>query len=267
VRSIPLPTARLAALVDDEGVGWLVFDDPATHNALSAEMLAALPLACEALAADDAVRVVVLRGGGDRAFVSGGNLAEMHARAEAGERPPARADRLFAGIGAEHLLAVEKPVVAMLRGFCIGGGLLLALCADLRIAADDAQVGIPAARLGVAYPHEAVSMLAHLAGPAVAAELLLTGARFPAEDALRMGIVQRVVTAASLEDETRALAAMVAANAPLSLRATKASLRAVAGRLPVDDARARIEEAWASADAAEGPRAFAQKRPPRFEGR
>lgn len=266
-RTIELPSDRLLASVDDDGIAWIVFNDPERHNPLSADVLAALPVACEAIAADPAARVVVLRGAGERAFVSGGDLSAMHARAEAGERPPSKADRLFAGVGAPHLLALDKPVVAMLRGWCIGGGLLVALCADLRIAADDVQVGIPAARLGVGYPHEAVEMLARIAGPAVAAEVLFTGDRFPAAEARAMGLVNRVVPAASLEDDVRALARTIAANAPLSLLAAKASLRAIAGTGSVVDASRRIEAAWDSADAAEGPRAFAEKRQPRFEGR
>jgi enoyl-CoA hydratase len=252
--------------VEREGsIGWLVYDNPDRHNALNLDMLAAIPGALAELEADDAVRVVVLRGEGDRAFVSGADIGQV-----SGGNGSPDPRRMFAAVGGDSLLAVTKPVVAMLQGWCLGGGLLTALCADLRVAADDAVLGIPAARLGAGYPYEGVAVLVHAVGAAHAAEVLLTGDRFDAAAALRMGLVQRVVPKAELESTVRTLAERLAENAPLTLAAAKVAIRAAAaGGHP--DAVAAADEAvsrcWASDDLVEGQRAFLAKRPPRFTGR
>src|SRR4051812_5438699 len=191
----------------DGAIGWIVYDHPERHNALTGDMVAAVPRAVAALAADDDVRVVVLRGAGERAFISGGDVGGV--RGDDGRGPdPAR---MFAGLGGEALLDLDKPVIAMVHGWCLGGGLLTALCADLRVAADDAVFGIPAVRLGVGYPYDGADLLVQAVGTAHASEILLTGDRYPAADALRLGLVHRVVPKADLEAATRALADQLAA--------------------------------------------------------
>ncbi len=168
------------------------------------------------------------------------------------------------GIGA------RKPVVAMIHGYCIGGGLLVALGADVRLAAADARFAIPASRLGVGYPYPGVRQLVAAVGPAAAAELLLTGERFDASDAQRWGLVSRVFPPAELEDAVRRTALAIARGAPLSVAAAKASIAAVTAGSPPDAvaaAQAAIAACWASEDLAEGRQAFAEKRTARFQGK
>jgi enoyl-CoA hydratase len=249
-------------------VATVTFNNPAKHNALSGEIRAALPGALAALQADPEVRVLVVTGAGDKAFVSGADISEF-----GGQRtsPDARAefDASMAAIG-RAWAALDKPVIAMIRGFCMGGGLLTALQADIRIAAEGSQFGIPAARLGLGYGFGGVTALMQLVGPARTAEILFSARRFSAAEALQMGLVNRVVPAAELAEQVGALAAEIAANAPLTIAAAKAAIRE-AGRAPDrrDLARveAKVEACFRSADYLEGQRAFAGKRPPVFTGR
>ncbi len=260
------PGALLVEVAD--AVATVTFSNPGKHNALTAGMRAELPGLLEALQADRDVRVVVLTGAGDKAFISGADISEF---ADRRTSPAARADYDRAqGALNRSWSTLDKPVIAMIRGFCLGAGLLIALQADIRIAADDSQFAIPAARLGLGFGLAGVTALTNLAGPASTAEILLSARRFPAADALRMGLVNRVVAAAELRDETMALARVIAQNAPLTLAACKAAIREL-GRSPDqrDTARveAMIEACFRSDDYREGQRAFAEKRPPAFTGR
>jgi enoyl-CoA hydratase len=252
----------------DGGIGLLTFDDPATRNSLSAEVRAALPAALDALAADDGVRVVVVTGAGGKAFVSGANIAEF---AEQRTTPEARRayDEAAAATG-RSWAALEKPIIAMIRGYCIGGGLITALQADIRIASDDSRFGIPAARLGLGYGMGGVQALLEVVGHARAAEMLFSARRLTAAEAHQAGLVNRVVSPDDLEGEVMALAQDIAANAPLTVRACKVALRE-ARRDPDRRNRARVAElveaCFRSEDYREGQRAFLEKRPPRFAGR
>ena len=250
-----------------DAVATVTFSNPGKRNALTGEMRASLPGVLDALQADPDVRVVVLTGAGEKAFVSGADISEFGDRRTS---PAARADydRAQAVIN-RSWSGLEKPVIAMIRGFCLGAGLLTALQADIRIAADDSQFAIPAARLGLGFGLAGVTALTNLVGPASTAEILLSARRFPAADALRMGLVNRVVAASDLRDETMTLARAIAQNAPLTLAACKAAIRET-GRSPGqrDTARveAMIETCFRSDDYREGQRAFAEKRPPAFTG-
>jgi enoyl-CoA hydratase len=251
----------------DGGIGLLTFDDPATRNSLSAEVRAALPAALDALAADDGVRVVVVTGAGG-AFVSGANIAEF---GEQRTTPEARRayDAVAAAAG-RAWAGLDKPIIAMIRGYCIGGGLITALQADIRIASDDSRFGIPAARLGLGYGMGGVQALLEVVGPARAAEMLFSARRLTAAEALQAGLVNRVVPAADLEGEVTALAQDIAANAPLTVRACKVALREARrdpGKRDLARVAELVEACFRSDDYREGQRAFLEKRPPRFTGR
>jgi enoyl-CoA hydratase len=249
-----------------DAVAVVTINNPAKRNALSSDIRAALPGLLTALQEDDGVGVVVITGAGDRAFASGADISEF---ADLRTSPAARAeyDRVAAAIN-DAWDGLEKPLIAMIRGFCIGGGLFTALNADIRIASDDSQFGIPAARLGVGPGLPGVTALISLVGPSATAEILFSARRYPAAEALHMGLVNRVVPAASLRDETLSLARDIAANAPLTVAAAKAAIRAA--RQPRPDlgrVEAMIEACFRSDDYKEGQRAFAEKRPPAFTGR
>lgn len=260
-------TDKLLAEVVD-GIAVVTFNNPSKRNALSGEMRAALPGLLEALRADTEVHVVVVTGAGDKAFISGADISEF---AERRTSPAARAeyDRGWETVN-RSWRSLEKPVIAMIRGFCIGGGLLIALQADIRIASDDSQFGIPAARLGLGYGFAGVATLMSLVGPAWTSEILFSARRFPAAEALQMGLVNRVVPAAELREQVMGLARNIAENAPLTVAACKAAILE-AGRSPDQRDMARvetmIEACFRSDDYLEGQRAFAEKRPPAFTGR
>jgi enoyl-CoA hydratase len=250
-----------------DGIAVLTFNNPAKRNAMSVEMRTALPGALAALASDPEVRVVVCTGAGGKAFVSGADISEFGERRTA---PDARAeyDRTWAAID-QAWKSLDKPVIAMIRGFCMGGGLLTALQADIRIAADDSQFGIPAARLGLGYGFTGVTTLMSLVTPARAAEILFSARRFPAAEAMQMGLVNRVVPPDDLREEVMSLAADIAANAPLTITAAKAAIREAAKPPQPHDlalVEAMIEACFRSEDYQEGQRAFAEKRPPVFSG-
>ena len=255
----------LASVAD--GVGRVVFNQPEKRNAMSVDMWAGMGSAMELFAGDPAVRCVILEGAGDKAFVSGADISQFEQnRANADAQRDY--DRLTSA-GRAGLAAFRKPVLAKIRGFCMGGGLGIAMSADLRIASDDSQFGIPAAKLGIAYGFDMVRALVDLVGPAHAHMILMTGERFGAAEAERIGLVNRVVPAAALEATVAGLAATMAANAPLSLTTNKRTVKAVLQDL-ADRDMAALQAAMAacfdSADYREGRRAFMEKRKPGFTG-
>jgi enoyl-CoA hydratase len=259
-------TDKLRVDVDD-GIATVTFDNPAKRNALSVEIRTALPGALRQLAGDPDVRVVVITGAGEQAFVSGADISEFeHMRTS--DEARAAFDRL----GAESAAAwrgLGKPIIAMIRGFCIGGGLLVALQADIRYAAEGSQFGVPAARLGVGYGSGGVAALAALVGPAHAAEILFSARRLSADEALRIGLLNRVVSPDRLRDEVLTLARTIRDNAPLTVAACKAALQELqrpAGLRDAASVDALVEACFRSEDYREGQRAFLEKRPPKFIG-
>jgi len=250
-----------------DGIARVTFNNPAKRNALSVEMRTALPKLLQSLQDDPGVRVVVLTGAGTEAFVSGADISEFGAQRTSAESR-AEYDRAAADAG-KAWAALEKPVLAMIRGFCMGGGLLTALQADVRIASEDAQFGVPAARLGLGYGFGGVDALAQAVGASWAAEILFSARRLTASDALAIGLVNRVVPAERLEAEVGELARTIRDNAPLTIAACKAALREWR-RDPAKRDLARVaqqvEACFRSEDYREGQRAFAEKRKPKFTG-
>jgi enoyl-CoA hydratase/carnithine racemase len=252
----------------EDGIGLITFNQPAKRNAMSVEMWLGLGEILDVFAADDGVRVVVLTGAGHQAFVSGADISQFEQQRNDASAQ-AEYDRLTSA-GREKLATFAKPVIARIRGFCLGGGLGIAMSADLRIAAVDSEYGIPAARLGIAYGFELVRKLVSLVGPAHARTLLYTGARIDANEAQRIGLVNQVVEDEVLSDTVVEIARTIADNAPLSVRAAKLAVNeAVKSESERDAAavHAAVAACFDSADYREGRTAFMEKRKPVFRGR
>ena len=260
----PEASGAVYAKVHDQ-VASIVISNPARRNALSVSMMAELGQALRRIDADPEVAVAVVRGEGET-FVSGADISEFGAQQDSAEARQQAGEAMAVMFGA--LGDLSKPLIAMIQGYCIGGGMAVALGADIRIAAAGSRFAIPAARLGVGYPLPEVHLLVSAVGPARAAEILFTGSQFSADQALAAGLINRVVSPGDLEPVVTELARRLADNAPLSIRAAKAAIRASVIGTP--DRRATAEKHISvcadSADAREGQRAFLEKRSPRFTG-
>lgn len=247
-------------------IGTITIDHAARRNAMTAEMWRTLPEAFALLGHDSAVRVIILRGAGEDAFVSGADISEF-----AQKRTPenAREYELFNERAYDAVRVCPKPVIAMIHGFCMGGGVGLAAGADLRVAADDAVFGVPAAKLGLGYPPRGLATLLSLIGPSHVKELFFTALRVPAQRALAMGLLNQVVPKADLEQHVLGLARTIADNAPLTIAAIKLTLAQLTGGPAEQDPQAiamAVQRCFDSEDYREGVRAFLDKRKPRFQG-
>ena len=259
------PTSHIQAFRDGS-IGWLILNRPARRNALNAEMWEAIPPLMKSLDESPDVRVIVIRGAGPDAFAAGADISEF------GEtRSNAEAARDYEALNRAALAAIRaagKPVIAMIQGFCIGGGLAIALACDLRVADASAQLALPPSRLGLAYPLDGLRDLVATVGPALAKELLFTARRLKAHEALRIGLINHEF--ADIEPETRELCRSIAEGAPLSIAHAKRAVDLVAGRPGAGD-EALVNEladrCFDSADYAEGRTAFTEKRKPAFRGR
>ena len=247
-------------------VGWIVFNNPERRNAVSVDMWEAIPKALDGFGADPEVRLVVLAGAGDKAFVSGADISQFE-KERSGPEAVQRYEELAEGAQA-RLQNFEKPVLAMIRGYCLGAGLNIAAICDLRIGAEDARLGIPAARMGLGYRASSMKNLMDVVGLANAKEIMLTARQLTAAEAKHMGLLHHVVPVAELESFTRKLAEDISANAPLTMRAAKRIIHEVARRdYDAAKCRAWVKECFDSEDYKEGRKAFMEKRKPVFRGR
>jgi len=254
--------------VEQEGaVASIIFDHPERRNAITAGMWREIPEVAKALDRDESVRVVVLRGAGEIAFVSGADISEF-AEQRRGPEAQRYEDQNWAAFDA--IESIRKPVIAAIHGFCIGGGCALSLTADLRYCADDAVFAIPAARLGLGYNARGMRTLMRIVGESAAKEIFMTARRFDAYEAESRGLVSRVLPKSELDAHVARTAATIAENAPLTLRAAKLAFadaaRSAAERDPAGVAAA-IRTCFESADYVEGVEAFLAKRRPAFQGR
>src|ERR1700693_1543600 len=213
----PITTKMIAE--KDGAVGRIIFNNPARHNAVSLDMWQAVAQIMEDFEKDDAIRVIVVTGAGGEAFVSGADISgfkEKRANEEA-----AAAYSKISEAARLKLHETLKPTIAMIRGYCIGGGLATAIGCDIRIAAEGSKFGIPAAKLGVGYAYDGIKKLIELVGPAHAREIFFTARQFTAEEALQMGLINRLVPDGELEGYVKNYCDLIAANAPLTIRAAK----------------------------------------------
>jgi enoyl-CoA hydratase len=249
------------------GVGIVTFNNPERHNAVSLEMWEATTSMLNGVAADTDIRVVVLTGAGGKAFVSGADISKFgseRSTIEAVRAYNTKTDATYASIA-----EFPKPTIAMIQGYCIGGGLGLATCCDLRIASDNSRFAVPAAKLGLGYGYTGLKRLVDIVGPSFAKEIFYTARQFDAEDARVMGLVNRVVPAAELETYVKSITDMISANAPLTIKAVKFTV----GEIMKDESKKNIarsaemvEQCFASRDYTEGRTAFMEKRKPVFTG-
>ncbi|MSO70353.1 MAG: enoyl-CoA hydratase [Alphaproteobacteria bacterium] len=265
-RDLPSGTPQMLAQIDG-AIGWIIFNKPERHNALSRDMWEAIPRLVAALSTEPGVRLLVLKGAGDEAFISGADISEFET-----ERATPEAVSRYDAIVEQASGALQTcvcPTIAMIRGHCMGGGLAIALSCDLRLASDDSGFAIPAAKLGVGYRASGLKSLVDLVGPAFTKEIIFTARRFNAEEALTMGLVNRVVPAKGLEELVYDYARRVGDNAPLTIDATKQIVYELLRHDGPDMARCEslIERCFKSVDYIEGRRAFMEKRKPKFGGK
>ncbi len=248
-------------------VGYVIFNNPQRHNAVSFDMWEATARMLADFAADPEVRVVVLTGAGGKAFVSGADISRFgdeRATLDAVARYNAMTEKTYASV---H--EFPKPTIAMIRGYCIGGGLGLAVACDLRICSDNSRFAVPAAKLGLGYDYPGLKRLIDVVGPSFAKEIFFTARQFDAGEALAMGLVNRVVPEAELESYVANYADTIAGNAPLTVNSVKFIVgEAIKDEGKRDMARCSemVRQCFASNDYVEGRTAFMEKRKPNFTG-
>jgi enoyl-CoA hydratase/carnithine racemase len=251
-----------------DGVGVITFNNPEKRNAMSLEMWEGLGSALIELRDNPEIRVVIMVGAGDKAFVSGADISQFEKtrhNAQASEEYSKRSEAQRA------LLAnYPKPTIACIRGFCLGGGMQVAMLADIRFAADNSQFGIPAAKLGIAYGYDGLKHLVSLVGPSWSRLIMYTGMRIDSAEALRIGLVDRVLPGPDLWDATMEIARTISGNAPLAIKAAKITIAQVLKDESKRDMAAIKAVGTAcmdSEDFREGRTAFMEKRKPQFKGK
>ena len=249
------------------GVGIVTFNNPERLNAVSLDMWEATKRILDDFAADDAIRVVVLTGAGGKAFVSGADISRFQserANLEAARSYSAKSEAAY-----NSIYEFPKPTIAMIRGYCIVGGLGLATCCDLRIATDNSRFAVPAAKLGIGYGYVGLRRLVDIVGPAFAKEIFYTARQFDAQEALAMGLINRAVPSAELENAVKTITDMICANAPLTIQAVKFTVNEIVkdeSKRNVARTVEMVERCYTSNDFTEGRTAFMEKRKPAFTG-
>ena len=251
-----------------DGVGRISFDNQDRRNALNYDMWCGIPVILNNFSEDNEVRVIVLSGAGGKAFSAGADISEF-ATNRSGENAVAIYDAAV-GKATKALTLTKKPIIAQIDGFCIGGGLGVAMTCDLRIAATDSRFSVPAAKLGLGYKLQGLKILVDQVGPAAAKEIFFTARQFNAEEALQMGLVNRILPAENVADYVDDYARTIASNAPLTVLATKTIVDEI-----LKDPNSRdlnlcqqvVDDCFSSDDYQEGRQAFMEKRKPNFKGR
>jgi len=260
-------TERMSARKDGP-VGWMQFNNPARHNAVSMEMWKAVPEIMAEFEKDDQIRVVVLSGAGGKAFISGADISEFGEKRSSPET--VLEYNRIAGLANAAIIDFPKPTIAMIQGYCIGGGLGVALCCDLRLAAQNSRFAVPAAKLGLGYAYEGIKRLVDVVGPSFAKEIFYTARQFDSAEALQMGLVNRVVPAAGIETYVRDYAGTIGGNAPLTINSVKLNVNEATKdpeKRNLAAAQAAVDACFGSADYIEGRTAFMEKRKPVFRAR
>jgi enoyl-CoA hydratase/carnithine racemase len=248
-------------------VGYLTFNNPERHNAVSLDMWDAAEGYLKEFKDDKNIRVVVVSGAGGKAFVSGADISKFDKERSSQEG----VDRYNAAVDRANnaFYTFPKPVIAMIRGYCIGGGVGLALCCDMRICSEGSKFGVPAAKLGLGYRYNGLKKLVDLVGPSFAKEIFFTARQFTAAEAQMMGLVNRVVPDAELEKYVKDYAETIAGNAPLTIDSVKfivAQVVADESKRDLKKCDDMVQACFASSDYKEGPKAFMEKRKPQFTG-
>lgn len=263
---LKLPTEKIIAEVKDH-IGWLIFNQPKKRNAISLEMWEVIPIIIEEFSKNKDVRIIVMKGEGGKAFVSGADISEFDEVRSTSEQVEYYEEA--SSLAKDSLSNLQKPLIAMIEGYCIGGGMGIALTADIRIASSESQFGVPAAKLGLGYGYDGIKELMNLVGPSYAKEIFFTGSRFSSEDAEKMGLINKIIKKNELYEYVEKFSSNIAYNAPLTVMASKAAINEGLKNFNeqnLDHIAELVDMCFKSEDYIEGRTAFMEKRKPNFKG-
>ncbi len=251
----------------ENGVGYITFNNPEKHNAVSIEMWDALERILDDFRSDNTVRVIVLNGAGGKSFVSGADISKFDKERSSKEAVLSynkRTQKVY-----ENLETFPKPTIAMINGYCIGGGLNLAVCCDIRICSEKSKFAMPAAKLSLGYPFSSIKRLFDVMGPGMAKHFMFTADKISAEEALTCGLIQKLISEDDIETFVKDYALTISKNAPLTIKAMK-QIGVEILKNPSERDLSICEQlasaCFDSEDYKEGRRAFMEKRQANFKG-